>query len=101
MDLHERVTIEALRVSAPRSFDKVLLDLLLAVQEGARPIVGDGAVVVAARQADDPAPAGPDWAALSDRLDQVVAHLKQHEADILQLQRFLEHHTHETIREVA
>jgi septal ring factor EnvC (AmiA/AmiB activator) len=40
-------------------------------------------------------------ATLRAQLEQVVAHLRQHEADIHQLNDMLAHHTHETLREVA
>lgn len=38
---------------------------------------------------------------LAAQLAQVIAHLKQHEADLLSVHHAVTHHTHETIRQVA
>jgi hypothetical protein len=44
------MTLDDLRASAPRSFDKILVDLIAAIQQGERPII-----VEQSEPPDDPA----------------------------------------------
>ena len=125
-DSNAGLSLEGLRASAPRSFDKTIIDLLVAIQHGLQPIAAPppAAVVLAPRvQPYDDGPlraqvavlearvrqagqaltpvAGDDLAALTLRLDQVISMQRQHEADIQQLMHDLGTHTHEPIKQVA
>lgn len=89
-DGNARLTLEALKASAPRSFDKQIIELLAAVQDGARPIV-TSTPAPAPRYDDTPLRAEIMRleSALSEarmRLDQVIALAKQQEADLVRLE---------------
>ena len=124
-DSNAGMSLEALRASAPRSFDKTIIDLLVAIQHGAQPIAAPPPAVVLTPRAmpyDDgplraqvaalearvrhaglalaPVP-GEDLAAITARLEQVISMQRQHEADIQQLMHDLGTHTHEPIKQVA
>lgn len=115
--INARLTLGELKASAPRSFDKVLIDLLVAIQDGQRPIVetpvARSIVMPAARFDDamlrDAIAVVADKIAARDgridatdrRVDQLVQCYRQLEADYAQIVKHLTEHTHETIREVA
>lgn len=73
------MTLDELRATAPRGFDKTLVDLIAAIQDGQRPIVTD-------RAADDMLTASVDalrvMASRMQEMERDAAELKQRLAQV-------------------
>jgi hypothetical protein len=73
------ITVEQLRAQAPRSFDKILIDLLVAIQHGHAPIVAETPIP------DAPRDVSPALLHMASELDTARERIRRLEAIIARL----------------
>ena len=91
------ISLADLEATAPRGFDKQLVRLIAAVQDGARPIVTPQPLMTPVAPRYDDSALHAQAADMRLRLDQLIAAYQQLQADYAQMVAMMSTHTHVTV----